>query len=501
MTTHEAESGAGNGFSDPRPVTCERRRSINGVAPRTVTLNVHLSTLQLLVVLCFAGLSVRAQGASPAHLSEFPAATRVVAEIKGRDPRDTQARHVGALRQLWHLVASLAAGRAETADETRLRQSYNLAMGAIDRPMMASFDPTETARLGAQSPRARWVALCAMYEHDEELRDELLNRFFSPAFRTRFARVITEGHRVQKHSHAELSQNDPNAAPPWLLDLPWYKGPAYLLALVTALTSLAWLRGLFGELRRFGLDPSDPHRLNVGRRHYVLSPVTGMVVGSKKGFTSHTETTKRIDPTALVPIPQTRSIVTGLYHHFKIARPDGTSTLVALKHHRAKIDQGQRASAVQFRRGRKQDGDYLFFLNHESAIRSSGSLRPLFRPRYRLMASSLVLLTCAALYAKASTDYPVNRANFPTWFDFTGSVAHRSLDLVAGWILHLHIPLLAGLVAALLAWQLIGTLRAALFVRHGINPLVAKLEAEAHAQAQAGFDAATAVRIHGTDPS
>jgi len=464
-------------------------------------LSVFLSTYRFLVLFCFAALAAAAQGASPAHLSEFPAATRVFAEIKGKDPRDTQARQVGALRQLWHLVASLATGRTETTDETRLRQSYNLAQGEIDRARMASFDPKETTRLGAQSPRARWVALCSMYEHDADLREELLAKFFTPGFRSRFARAITDGHRVQKHSNAELSQNDPDAAPQWLLDLPWYKGPAYLLALVTALTVLAWLRGLLGELRGFGLDPSNPHRLNVGRRHYLLSPVTGMVVGSKKGFISHTETKKTVDPEALVPIPRTRSIVTGLYHHFKIARPDGTSTVVALKHHRAKIDQGQRASAIEVRREKKAEGDYLVFVNHDGGVRSSGSLRPLFRPRYRLLASSLLLLTCVALYSKAFTDYPVNRANFPTWFDFTGSIAHRSIDLVAGRILQLSIPLLVVLVAAVLAWQLIGALRAARFLRHGINPLVVTLEAEARNQAQAGFDLPTAVQLHGTSPN
>lgn len=462
-------------------------------------LCVIVSLRHILTLACFCTVTLAVPAASPVYLGEFPAAERVVAEIKGNNPRDTQARQVGALRQLWHLVASLAVGRNETADETRLRQSYNLAMGAIDRPMMASFDPKETARLGAQSPRARWVALCSMYEHDADLREELLTKFFSPGFRTRFGRAITEGHRVQKHSAAELGQNDPNAAPQWLVDVAWYKGPAWVLALVTSITALLWLRGLTGELRSFGLDRSDPRRLYAGRRRYVLAPVTGIVVASKKGFTGHTETKKYVDPTALVPTPQTRSIVTGLYHHFKIARPDGTSTLVALKHHRAKIDQGQRASAVEFRRGQKEDGEYLFFLNHDGAVRSSGPLRPLFRPRYRLIATSLLLLTCAALYAKAFTDYPANRANFPTWFDFTGSVAHHSLDIVAGWILHLPFQLLAGLATTVVAWQLIGALRATFFIRYGVNPLVAQLDAEARAQAQAGFDVATAVRTHGTN--
>jgi len=457
------------------------------------------SLSRFLIVLCFGVTAVVVRAASPAHLGEFPAPERVIAEIKGNGPRETQARQVGALRQLWHLVANLAVGRAETADESRLRQSYNLAMGAIDRPMMASFDAAETARLGAQSPRARWVALCSMYEHDADLRDELLSRFFSPAFRTRFARAITEGHRVQKHSGAELSQNDPAAAPQWLVDVPWYKGPAYALAVVTVITTLAWLWGLTGELRGCGLDPVNPRLFHAGRRRYRLAPVTGIVVGSKKGFISQTDRRKYYDPTALDPSPQTRSFVTGLYHFFKLARPDGTSTLIVLKHHRAKIDQGKRASAVQFCRDQPIDDDYLLFVNHDGDVRSSGPLRSVFRPRYHLILSSLVLATCAGLYAQAVTDYPANKKNFPSWFDFTGSVANRFLDIVSGWILHRRLELLVALAGAVFAFHLIGALRATYFMRRGVNPLIAELDGEAHSQAQSGFDVATAVRTHGTE--
>lgn len=452
------------------------------------------------VVLGLGGLlALSAQAATPSHLSAFPAPERVVAEIKGTTQRDTQARQVGALRQLWHMVASLAAGRPETADESRLRQSYNVAMGAIDRPVMASFDAAETARLGAQSPRARWVALCSLYEHDQGLRDELLSRFFSPDFRRRFARAIADGHRVQLHSAAELAQNDPKAAPQWLIDAPWYKGPAYALAGVTVVSALWWLWGIVGELGRFSIYNPDTRALRVGRRRYRLSAVTGIVVASSEGYLGHSSKQKYIDPNSLVPTqPQERSVVTGLFHHFKIGRPDGTHSIVALKHHLAKIEKGQRASAVEFRRGKKDYGEYLLFVNHDSSVRSSGALRPLFRPRYTLVASSLLLLACTALYAQAFTDYPANRANFPTWFDFTGSIANRFLDFLAGWILRYPWQLLAGVAAVVIAFQLVGAIRATLFVRRGANALVAELDAEARAQKAAGFDVEAAVRMHGT---
>jgi len=452
------------------------------------------------VLLCFGGLAVGLEAATPAHVSEFPEPAQVLAEIKGNNPRDTQARQVGALRQLWHMVASLATGRAETASESRLRQSYNVASGTIDRAMMASFDAGETLRLGAQSPRARWVALCSMYEHDETLREQLLATFFSPGFRTRFAQAIADGHRVQKHSAAELGQNDPNAAPQWLVNLPWYTGPAYSLALVTLLTALWWLRGVTGELRRFGLNPANPKLFRAGRRRFTLFSVTGIVVSSQKGFLSYTSRHKYYNPNSLNPtLPQTRSIVTGPFHLFKIARPDGTSYTISVKHHRAKIAQGQRVSAVQFRRGKKDYGEFLLFVNHDGPVRSAGPLRALFRPRYSLIVSSLLLLTCGALYARAATDYSVNRANFPTLFDFTGSVANRFLDIVSEWILQYPFHLIIGVGAAGLIFQVVGAFRAATFVRRGATPLIAQLDAEARAQAEAGFDAATAARLHGTN--
>lgn len=462
-------------------------------------LRVIDSLCSFLMLFCLGALPARSAAATPAHVSEFPAPERVVAEIKGPNLRAAQARQIGALRQLWHMVASLTGGRPETADETRLRQSYNLAMGALDRTMMDSFDPAETARLGAQSPRARWVALCSLYEHDEGLREELLSTFFTPGFRTRYSRVITDGHRVQRHSAAELSQNDPSAAPQWLVDLPWYKGPAYTLASVTLISALWWLWGVSGELRRFGLSSTDTNLLRTGRRRYSLSPVTGIVVDSKKGYLGHTYKDKRIDPNALNPTqPQERSVVTGLFHHFKIARPDDAPMIVTVRHHRAKVEQGQRASAVEFRRGKKKYGEFLLFVNHNDTVRSSGPLKQIFRPRYTLLASSLLLLTCAALYRQAFADYSVNRENFPTLFDFTGSIANRFMDIVAGWILHYPFQLLGGLTVTVVAFQLIGGLRAALFVRKGANALVAKLDAEARRQAAAGFDLAAAVRLYGT---
>ena len=457
------------------------------------------SQCSLLLLSCLGALTALGATTPPAQVSEFPSPERVIAVIKGADSRATQARQIGALRQLWHMVASLTGGRPETAEETRLRQSYNRAMGAIDRPVMASFDSAETARLGMQSPRARWVALCSLYEHDEALRDELLSRFFSPAFRARYSRAIAEGHRVQRHSAAELSQNDPSAAPQWLSDLPWYKGPAYVLAVVTLVSALWWLWGVSGELRRFGLSVRDTHVLRLGRRRYVLSSVTGIVVGSAKGFLSHTHKEKYYDPQSLTPtLPQQRSVVTGPFHHFKIGRPDGTSVIVAVRHHRAKIGQGQRASAIEFRRGKKKYGDYLLFVDHDHSVRSSGPLGSLFRPRYTLLVSSLLLLTCVALYRRALIEYPVNQANFPTVFDFTGSVANRFLDIVSGWILGYPFQLVGALAGAVVMFQLIGWLRATLFVKKGANALVAQLHTEAQQQAAAGFDVATAVSMHGT---
>jgi hypothetical protein len=455
-----------------------------------------LARVLILAASCLALTS--ANGASPDHLSEFPSPERVLAEIKGRDDRDTQAKQIGALRQLWHMVASLAAGRTETPDETQLRQAYNVASGQIDRPMMATFNQADTDRLGLRSPRAQWVALCSMYEHDEALRDELLTRFFSPEFRTQFAQLIADGHRVQKHTADELGQTGAGEAPQWLVDLPWYKGPAFVLATVTAVLALWLLGSVMAELRGVGLVPGNPRELRAGRRRFETTSVTGIVVKQTKATFYNTRITRWIDPQNNNRETESGVTLRTVIHQFELAQPDGTSPLIALKHHDAELATGAWGSVINVARRGKEYGDSLVFIDHDRGLRTydRSHLRKLFRPRYTLLVSGVGLLMCLGLYSRAITDYPVNRANFPTLFDFSGSIAQDFYTvIVQQWVPGAWLWL-GTLAVAVILFHLIGRARAAAFVKRGADPLVAELESAAARQAAMGFNREAALQAH-----
>lgn len=443
----------------------------------------------------FALAAVLSAAPSPA-IESFPPVDRVLREIQGANPRDTQARQVGALRQLWHMVASVTQGRAETPEESRVRQSYNLAMGKIDRAMMATFDPADSAKPGFRAPRARWVALCAMYEADEALRDEILQRFFPTDFQRRYGAAIRDGNFVMKHSSAELRQDDEGPAMEALQNLPWYKGPAFVLAVVTAFFFLWFLWALRNELRPRGLDPRDPHLLRAGRRKYLLVPVTGILIDERKLRIEESTTTTTRDPTVAGGERTSTVVKKTKSHRFNIATPDGEKTLLWLFHHRAKVGEGHRVSAVKVAHVKTKYGDYLYFFDHTTAVRSHDgpACTEIFRPRYTLLWAGTCLAVCAGLYARAADYYPANRAHFPSLFDYTGAVAQDAPDVVFDWIKSDWLAWLGVAVAYVFVAHVIGALRARSFLRAGCDALAAELTAETRRQEAAGFDASNTPR-------
>jgi hypothetical protein len=85
------------------------------------------------------GAHAHAQPLNPGYLVELPSAQRVVAEIEGRNERDTAIRRVAALSQLRKIVESLAGGRLYadqlTSDEKRIiAEAYCTGAATADAP-------------------------------------------------------------------------------------------------------------------------------------------------------------------------------------------------------------------------------------------------------------------------------------------------------------------------------------------------------------------------------
>jgi hypothetical protein len=113
----------------------------------------------------------------PSYLSEMPAPARLIAEIKGKDVEDTGERQMGAFMALIQVMDDMAWGiehryvndadtRALTPDERRVRLAYQTAYAELWHKV--------TNKEGH------------VYDHDRDLRNQILSKLFSENFRALF---------------------------------------------------------------------------------------------------------------------------------------------------------------------------------------------------------------------------------------------------------------------------------------------------------------------------
>lgn len=154
-------------------------------------MTIRLAALVAVVIVALLPTAtVQAQATDPPYLSQMPAVDHVMAEIKGPDPMDTAARQMGAFWQLQKMVQGLAGDRYYrnqlTTDEGNLigqyRYGYMLASKPYDHIGNAPSHPDKPA----------WFKLHTFYTYDEGFLDELLQRFFSPEFRTAYYQASGE---------------------------------------------------------------------------------------------------------------------------------------------------------------------------------------------------------------------------------------------------------------------------------------------------------------------
>ena len=122
------------------------------------------------------------QTPNPPYLSEMPTEERVMREIQGADQIDTAARQAGAFWQLQQIIYTmLGPGRSRnqlTPDEQRLIGVYYAAYYRVWQPLEKSLSQDRPRLFKLQG-----------YTLDPRFRNELFNRFFSPAFRAQYEKV------------------------------------------------------------------------------------------------------------------------------------------------------------------------------------------------------------------------------------------------------------------------------------------------------------------------
>ncbi len=231
-----------------------------------------------------------AQRMPPGYLKEMPDPARVLSSFDGDDSLDKTARQFGALSQLEKMVQDLSEGRFSknqlTAEERRIWDGYNAALSRIETP---HFD-AETRRLGLNSPLVKWSGLRSHYALDAAFRNELLDRFFSPAWKSSFLAVkARQDHERQAFTRRQNQQqlasgNSAAAAPaadatpgPWTLFLQGFLRftlGLVILALILALRNAAGPR-LNADSKEALPLPDSLRRIKVFRAEYDVSCQSG----------------------------------------------------------------------------------------------------------------------------------------------------------------------------------------------------------------------------------
>ena len=169
-------------------------------------MNLRITQLvSLMLVVLLGPTMVHAQTLNPSYLSEMPAPARILAEIKGKDAEDTGERQMGAFMALIKMMDDMAWGlehrnvnmadtRKSTPDEMRIRLGYQTAYADLWHKV--------TNKEGH------------VYDHDRDLLNEMLQKFFSESFRAKYFQADinaqSEYKAFQERMYGSANGNQPN---------------------------------------------------------------------------------------------------------------------------------------------------------------------------------------------------------------------------------------------------------------------------------------------------
>lgn len=181
-------------------------------------------------------INIQAQTKNPPYLSQFPSVERVKAEVKGTDPIDTQARLAQAFSLLNHMIQELAGLRYDQGELSRgeddLMWEYNKAYLSytIDAPKPSSQDAPRLEKLDE------------LYSKDPGFLDDLLKRFFSPAFRAGYYRTT----KKQPPTSSQTTKPDTTSPSITEVDLGFPTEPTAVLSITNGMPSQGTVKPLNG---------------------------------------------------------------------------------------------------------------------------------------------------------------------------------------------------------------------------------------------------------------
>jgi hypothetical protein len=165
-------------------------------------MKILLSPVMLiLLILANQPRAIQNHAKTPPYLSQFPTVERVKAEVKGTDPVDTAARQQEAFWLLNQMITEVAGPRFDNDELTKAEEDLRSLYGEA----FQWYQYKERAPSPQDQPRAN--KLLEFYEKDPGFLDDLLKRFFTPAFRAGYYRTT----KKQPPGSSQNAQANPSS--------------------------------------------------------------------------------------------------------------------------------------------------------------------------------------------------------------------------------------------------------------------------------------------------
>src|SRR4051794_24390095 len=162
-------------------------------------LRIRGFAILLAIVSLLSSIVVHSQTLTPSYLSEMPAPARIVAEIKGKDAQNAGDRQMGAFIMLVTLITDMAYGlehrfeRQLTPDEQRISLAYQTAYADVWHKMKNAYGKEYQGD----------------YNHDRDLRNEVLDKFFSANFKALYTKSNQQSNKQLQAARDKAYGNTP----------------------------------------------------------------------------------------------------------------------------------------------------------------------------------------------------------------------------------------------------------------------------------------------------
>jgi hypothetical protein len=247
--------------------------------------------------------------------------------------------------------------------------------GPLQAEAEATFDPKLK---GFDTPRAKWMRRLHEYQNDPELLDQLMQRYFSPQFRSSYAAIAGYMNKVKEQSAKETLRGSytlkGQKMPRWLEmsererrnALIWGAAALFLLIL-----------GLWIQVRARPAVPRDRNELRTGFEGMIYDWATGTLADFNVLLEEHMHVTTRSDgstpgSTTTSAGPTSVSYSTDVDEEFSLVYEGGqldinfshrASTLKALATQYFRGRETHRMTALWFRRKSEAYGRYVTFMD------------------------------------------------------------------------------------------------------------------------------------------